>query len=745
MDTTQTSPTPSAADTSTESIDGFGDAASLVSAADRERVGRHLRIGQIGFLNVYPMHWALGVESAMIGTPAELNRALVDGELDVACISAIEYARHADELMLLPSMCIAADGAVGSIFAISTTPLEQVTTVYATPASATSVVLLDLLLRLRGVRATFRTLDIPVADAIAEPGACALLIGDEAIRARSDASLSNAQFTDLGERWSAETGLPMVYAVWAIRREAVARDPELPRLLDRMLVESVRRFSVTPAAVSAAADAFGMELHAATSYFDHLCYGFGQHERTGLLRYLRMAHEAELLDAVPTPAYAGAAASEHGDDVSSDATDQLTDSPVSREAADEAIRAMYIKTVGTRAALETREEDAAHAAHMLEQEAAARDVDVDQVLDAALRDERISEIDAIALLQSGRLVEVGQVAHELRLRRTPDDVVTFVVDRNINYTNVCITDCGFCAFYRRPGDQLEGYLHSTETILDKIRETVELGGTAALLQGGHNPDLGIEYYVDLFTAIKQQYPTFHLHALSPPEIQHIARRSKMTNAEVLSTLREAGLDSLPGGGGEVLVDRVRRIIAPKKTRTDEWLGVMREAQRMGMSTTASLMYGHVELLSERIDHMRRIREVQDETRGFRAFISWTFQPGSTPLSKVLDAGLAPYQEHLPTAPTPFDYLLTQAVSRIYLDNIDNIQSSWVTQGMKVGQAALLYGANDMGSIMIEENVVSSAGTTFRATVNDFVHAITATGMRAIQRDTLYRTVAEHTR
>jgi cyclic dehypoxanthinyl futalosine synthase len=321
--------------------------------------------------------------------------------------------------------------------------------------------------------------------------------------------------------------------------------------------------------------------------------------------------------------------------------------------------------------------------------------------------------------------------------------VTFVVDRNINYTNICVTDCGFCAFYRRPGDSSEGYLHSNQLILDKIRETVELGGTAALLQGGHNPDLELGYYVELFESIKREFPTFHLHALSPPEIQHIARRSKLTTGEVLSRMRDAGLDSLPGGGGEVLVDRVRRIIAPKKTRTDEWLGIMREAQQMGMSTTATMMYGHVELLAERVEHMARVRELQDVTGGFRAFVSWTFQPGGTPLGRVLDLGAAPLQDHLPVRATPFDYLLTQAVSRIFLDNVANIQSSWVTQGMKVGQAALYYGANDMGSIMIEENVVSSAGTTFRATTEDFVHAINATGMRAVQRDTLYRTVRDY--
>ena len=233
---------------------------------------------------------------------------------------------------------------------------------------------------------------------------------------------------------------------------------------------------------------------------------------------------------------------------------------------------------------------------------------------------------------------------------------------------------------------------------------------------------------DLFQGIKSRYK-IHLHALSPPEIQHISRRSKLTVAETLSRLRDSGLDSLPGGGGEVLVDRVRKIIAPKKTKTAEWLGVMREAHRLGMSTTATMMYGHVETLEERVEHMRRIRDLQDEMHGFRAFISWTFQPDNTRLG-----------QQVKETPTSFDYLLTQAVSRLYLDNVDHIQSSWVTQGLKIGQVALHFGADDLGSIMIEENVVSAAGTTHRATTEDFVRTIRALGKIPVQRDTLYRDV-----
>jgi len=352
------------------------------------------------------------------------------------------------------------------------------------------------------------------------------------------------------------------------------------------------------------------------------------------------------------------------------------------------------------------------------------------VLDKALEGERITDEEALTLLRSRDLVAVGRVADELRNRKIDKRRVTFIVDRNVNYTNVCYTDCDFCAFYRRPGDTREGYLLPKAIIFKKVEETLALGGTALLMQGGHHPDLGVEYYEDLFSSIKARY-SIHLHALSPSEIQHAARRSKVTIPQALTRLRDAGLDSLPGGGAEILVDRVRKIISPKKTTSAEWLGIMREAQRLGMSTTATMMYGHVETLEERVEHMRRIRDLQDELHGFRAFISWTFQRDGNRLGDVVSEEVRP---------TSFDYLLTQAVSRIYLDNVDHIQSSWVTQGMKVGQVALSFGADDMGSVMIEENVVSAAGTTHRATAEDFVRAIKALGKTAVQRDTLYRDV-----
>jgi cyclic dehypoxanthinyl futalosine synthase len=352
------------------------------------------------------------------------------------------------------------------------------------------------------------------------------------------------------------------------------------------------------------------------------------------------------------------------------------------------------------------------------------------ILEKAIDGERITDAEALVLLESRDLVAVGRAANEIRNRKADPERITFIVDRNLNYTNICHTDCDFCAFYRRPGDAREGYLLPKPVIFKKIEETLAIGGTGLLMQGGHHPDLGIDYYEDLFSSIKARYP-IHLHALSPPEIQHIARRSRLSIPDTLTRLRDAGLDSIPGGGGEILVDRVRTIIAPKKTKSSEWLNVMRHAHRLGMSTTATMMYGHVETVAERVEHMRRIREVQDETGGFRAFISWTFQAdGNRLAAKVARADM----------PTSFDYLLTQAVSRIYLDNVPHIQSSWVTQGLKIAQVALGYGADDLGSVMIEENVVSAAGSTHRTSSEELVHLIKALGKTPVQRDTLYRDV-----
>jgi cyclic dehypoxanthinyl futalosine synthase len=350
-----------------------------------------------------------------------------------------------------------------------------------------------------------------------------------------------------------------------------------------------------------------------------------------------------------------------------------------------------------------------------------------EILDRARRGERISDDEALVLLASRDLVSVGAAAAEVRARHTDDGEVTFVIDRNVNYTNFCVTDCDFCAFFRLPRDP-EGWVLPKPVIFQKIEETLDLGGTALLLQGGHHPGLRIEWYEDLFTDIKARYP-IHLHALSPSEVLHIAQFSKLTLEETIDRLMAAGLDSIPGGGAEILVDRVRQIIAPKKTNSDDWLNVMRVAHGKGLSTTATMMYGTVDTVEERVEHMRRLRDLQDETGGFRAFVCWSYQSGG---------GSKRGDDHVPT--TPMDYLMTLAVSRLYLDNFPHFQSSWVTQGLRIGQLALSVGCDDMGSIMIEENVVRAAGTAFRLDTPRMVAAIEATGRRAVQRDTLYRVV-----
>ena len=343
---------------------------------------------------------------------------------------------------------------------------------------------------------------------------------------------------------------------------------------------------------------------------------------------------------------------------------------------------------------------------------------------------RITKEQALDLYKNTDLLELGHFANEARKKFHPDtEPVTFVIDRNINYTNICNTACRFCAFAFWPGDK-RGYVNSYETIYKKIKELAHLGGTQVLLQGGHNPELKIEYYENLFKRIKNDFPTVTLHALSPSEVDHICNVSNLDTKTTIKRLINAGLNSIPGGGAEILVDRVRNKISPLKIKSDRWLEVMEEAHRLGLKTTATMMFGHVETLEERIEHMERIRELQDKTGGFRAFISWPFQKENNPLGRGAACNIS----------TSIDYLKTLAVSRIYLDNIENIQSSWVTMGIEIGQLALTFGANDMGGTMLEENVVSASGTLYKTTKDELIHTIHGAGRNAAQRNTEYKIV-----
>jgi len=350
------------------------------------------------------------------------------------------------------------------------------------------------------------------------------------------------------------------------------------------------------------------------------------------------------------------------------------------------------------------------------------------ILERAVSGERLSNDDALALLRSNDLISIGIAANAVTTRLHPEPYRTFNIDRNINYTNVCSAVCDFCAFFRRPKSP-EGYLLSKEEIYQKIAETVELGGDQVLMQGGMNPDLPIEWYEDLLSSIKERFPQVNLHAFSPPEIHALQKLSKLSLKTVLERLKAAGLGSLPGGGGEILVDRVRKEITRGKALSDDWINVCRVWHELGGKSSATMMFGHVETLAERIEHLDRLRQLQDETGGISAYICWTFQPDNTDMAHITPVGA-------------FEYLKTQAVSRLYLDNVRNIQSSWVTQGEKTGQMALLFGANDMGSLMIEENVVASAGTVHHLTLETIKRCIREVGYIPRQRNVFYEYINE---
>lgn len=347
--------------------------------------------------------------------------------------------------------------------------------------------------------------------------------------------------------------------------------------------------------------------------------------------------------------------------------------------------------------------------------------DADKIFEKALNKERISEQEAFLLFKEGNLIKLGQVASAVRKNFHPDNIVTFVIDRNINYTNICTSKCKFCAFYREK-EASDAYLLSEGEIFTKIDEAIDLGATQIMLQGGLHPELKIDYFTRLLSAIKKRY-NIHIHSFSPPEIVHIARNSEISTKEALKKLKEAGLDSLPGGGAEILVDHIRQKISPNKISADLWLKVMEEAHGVGLKTTATMMMGSLETPEDRIEHLSCLRNLQDKAGGFRAFIPWTFQPGHTELGGKSISGA--------------EYLRMLAISRIFLDNFKHLQGSWVTQGKEIGQLSLHFGANDLGSIMIEENVVASTGVSYKMSKEEMIELIKGASFFPAQRNTCY--------
>lgn len=346
---------------------------------------------------------------------------------------------------------------------------------------------------------------------------------------------------------------------------------------------------------------------------------------------------------------------------------------------------------------------------------------IDKIIEKISSGGRIDSKEGLILYHDADFLTLARLAEEKRFQIHPERTVTYVVDRNINYTNICVSGCRFCAFFKSP-ESKKGYVISKDLLFKKIEETIDLGGTQILLQGGMNPDLEIDYYTDLLQQIKENFK-IHIHGFSPPEIFFIAEKSSLSISETITILKQAGLDSIPGGGAEILCDEIRKQVSPNKCSTDQWLDVMKQAHGQGLRSSATMMFGHLEQPRHIVEHMERIRRLQDETKGFTAFIPWTFQPDNTKIS-VKKTGAV-------------EYLRVLALSRLFLDNIDNIQASWVTQGDKIAQTALFFGANDLGSTMIEENVVASAGVDFMLSREELQCLITEAGFEPKQRDCFY--------
>lgn len=625
---------------------------------------KKLRVAGVGYLNAAPLTVPLADDPEVdlfLGAPAEVARRLSEDEADVALLPVAAAATIGGLERL--DLGIATKNRVRSVVLVANEPLESVHTLALDASSRTSVVLAKLeLLARRGSLPKLVSMspaDAIAAVGIADGGVGALVIGDPAI----DLAERYPFAVDLGEAWRARTGLPFVFAAWAAKKGALdARAIEILEGAAMVGLAARDRYAEEYAAKQ------GLSADRCRSYLNEaITHHLGDDERAGLDRFFDDAAAARLLP---------------------------------------------------RARL-----DLPRSAAPSLPSCADRGRDVDALVEDAAAGARLSADDALRIYRQADLFSLALAADAVRKRKSAPDVVTYIVDRNVNYTNVCTTSCRFCAFYRPLGHE-EGYVLSREIFRQKLQEVVAAGGVQILLQGGLHPELRIEWYEDLFRWIKNE---FHLglHALSPEEILHVARLESLPVRTVLQRLHAAGLDSVPGGGAEILVDRVRRNIAKAKCTSDEWLGVMRTAHHLGLRSSATMMYGTVDSDSDRIAHLIKLRELQDETGGFTAFFCWDFQHEKGTRIAPGDHGTVLY-------------LRTQAIARLVLDNFDHVGSSWVTQGPAVGQIALRFGADDWGSVMFEENVVSSAGTTFRMDAERIERQVKSAGFRVVRRDVRYR-------
>lgn len=597
--------------------------------------------------------------------PSQCAQRLAEGDADLGLIPVGAYAASADELRIVPGIAIASHGPVRTVLLVGEVPWSEMREIVLDGASRSSAMLLKLLCHERGLGPTFRELAHDEVLDAARGTTGALVIGDAGFAAGE----RFPHVEDLGAVWHALTGLPFVYAVWAGRPGAV--DAEAIAALQRSLDAGL---GARPVIARAHAEAHGGAPATYESYLSqNIRYRLGAEELSGVAAFFARARAAGLVEGAP--------------------------------------RARLYET-GPRGA-RTGTGSGRRA--------------IDALLADSAAGGRLSPEEAMRLYAEAPVLELGAAADARRRMLHPDDVVTYIIDRNVNYTNVCVTRCKFCNFYRPPTNKTEGYVLSREELSRKFQETVDLGGVQILLQGGLNPNLPIAWYEDLFRWMKANFP-LAIHGLSPEEIRYIAELEDLPIRAVIERLVAAGLDSIPGGGAEILDDEIRHAISPLKCTTDTWMKVMEEAHALGLRTTATMVFGFGEEPRHLVNHLERLRALQDQTAGFTAFICWPFQAEGTRLKLRDDT-------------TAMRYLRIFALSRLYLDNFPGLQVSWPTMGPEVGQVGLRFGGNDFGSAMIEENVVSQAGAIFKLSAEDIERYIRAAGFEPRRRNMRYERLA----
>ena len=666
-----------------------------MSDTTSERKLEPLRVHAVSFLNARPLlHSLTGDKAPRLpdgrpmfelheALPSRCADALARGEADLALLPVAALVDH-PEWEVVPDIGIGCQGAVETVVLAAAAPLESIEHVWLDSASRSSILLLRILLKQRGLEPTLEVAPHGEGESRVGGNQAALIIGDAAfgIEERLRTTHPKAEVHDLGAWWQKETGLPFVFALWAAPPGVL--QPEHVEALQWARDRSLGKFAEAIAReyrqglLDAGQEALS-ENHYANYLRRRIRYGLETHQREGLVDFLARARELGLVK------FEG----------------QDPDEDIHVHFAGAAVPEVLATARARRRA----------------------PMDVEDILRRGAAGVRLSLAEGIYLHDNADLMALGRAADARRQALHPEGLVTYIIDRNVNYTNVCVTRCKFCNFYKPPTAREGKYVLSREEFTQKFRETEELGGVQILLQGGLNPDLRIEWYEDFFRWTKENFK-LHMHALSPTEIIHIAQLEEMSVREVLERLQAAGMDSLPGGGAEILDDEIRNRISPFKNSATEWLGVMREAHALGMKTSATMVFGFQETTEHRLMHMERLRQLQDETEGFTAFITWPFQAEGTRL-KLRDDTSA------------LAYLRIQAVARLYLDHIPNIQVSWPTLGAEIGEIALRFGANDFGSVMIEENVVSQAGAHFMMTAAEIERHIRLAGFIPQRRNQRY--------